>query len=357
MSRPRHVQKSSISGITLESAGLVALADLPTVAVRTALMGTASWLDILVLAPGMHQQQSADEVNRSEFPQTSSLTNGYVFRVENPATVSYLQRIGRTGYLVTALVEQKPQPEPNNTPKNSYIDTSSPRYHTFYIAGVFVALLYLLCPILTIVVFALVGSIKDWWALAVMGMLVLSRTINVFVIKRRASDSANWKGAPEEKDKEGDLLVVLSQDRWVRLRGKLSDVKRVTAGQWLRDEDRVESLAAGFATLLVYAAAALAGNASTTGSLLIALLLLCSVALLALCNSLTHRLQMYDCFVQEDKSLRRHYKRRLQMVKALVEEIKQSGNRNTSRAHCGLSICSSFRKPMNWIQLPWIRAR
>ncbi|PBK68169.1 hypothetical protein ARMSODRAFT_209282 [Armillaria solidipes] len=341
-------KKSSISGITLESAGLVALADLPTVAVRTALMGTASWLDILVLAPGMHQQQSADEVNRSEFPQTGSLTNGYVFRIENPATVSYLQRIGRTGYLVTALV--KPKPKPKNPLNNSYFDLSPPQYHTFYIAGVFVALLYLLCPILTIVVFALLGSIRDWWALAVLGMLVLSRMINVFVIKRRASDSKDWKGAEEEGP--GDLLVVLSQDRWVRLQGELSDVKRVTAGQWLRDEDRVESLAVGVATLLVYAAAALAGNASTTGSLLVALLLLCSVALLALCNSLTHRLQMYDCIVQEDKTLRKRYKRRLEMVKALVEVVDLSGEQGGKRGAWAINMQLIQQSELDKIPLP-----
>ncbi|PBK87613.1 hypothetical protein ARMGADRAFT_938663 [Armillaria gallica] len=308
-------KKSSITGITLESAGLVALADLPTVAVRTALMGTASWLDILVLALGMHQQQSADEVNRGEFPQTGSLTNGYVFRIENPATVSYLQRIGRTGHLV----KQKKQYKDT---KNPYFDLSLPQYHTFCIAGVSVALLYLLCPMLTIVVFALVGSIRDRWALAVLGILVLSRSINVFVIKRRASDSRIWKGADEKGD--GDLLIVLSQDRWIRMQGKLSDIKRVTAGQWLRDEDRVEGLAIGIATLLVYAAAALAGNASTIGSLLIACLLLCSVALLALCNSFTPCLQMYDFTVQKKKGegSPETFSRRLDMVSKLVGEKK-----------------------------------
>ncbi|KAK0451154.1 uncharacterized protein EV420DRAFT_724515 [Desarmillaria tabescens] len=327
---------SSISGhITLESAGLVALADLSIVAVRTALTGTASWIDILVLAPGMHQQQSADEVNRAEFPQTGSLTNGYVFRIENPATVSYLQRIGRTGHLVTAWVEPKPIPSnPLMIPYFGGIDLS-PQNHPFYIAGVSVALLYLLCPILTIVVFVLVGSIRDWWALGVLGMLVLSRTINVFIIKRRVADSENWKGTLEKG--EGDLLIVLSQDRWVRLQGELSDVKRVTAGQWLRDEDRLEGLAVGIATLLVYAAAALAGNASTVGSLLIALLLLCSVALLALCNSFTHRLQMYDCIVQEDKTLKKHYDRRLDMVKDLIaeERIKYANGKHDRESDPG----------------------
>ncbi|KAK0492839.1 hypothetical protein EDD18DRAFT_440229 [Armillaria luteobubalina] len=316
-------KKSSISGITLESAGLVALADLSTVAVRTALTGTASWLDILVLAPGMHQQQSADEVNRSEFPQTGSLTKGYIFRVENPATVSYLQRIGRTGCLVTAVVEPKPRSRALEIPFLKGVDLS-PQNQPFYIAGVSVALLYLLCPILTIVVFALVGSIRDWWALAVLGMLVLSRTINVIVIKLRVSDSKDWKGADEEPGKD-DLLVVLSQDRWVRLHGDLSDIKQVTAGQWLRDEDRVESLSVGFATLLVYAAAALAGNASTVGSLLIAMLLLFSVALLALCNSFTHGLQMYDCVVRE-KGKKIPYERRRMMVEELITETHSNAN-------------------------------
>ncbi len=327
-------KKSSISGITLESAGLVALADLSTVAVRTALMGTASWLDILVLAPGMHQQQSADEVNRGEFPQTGSLVSGYVFRIENPATVSYLQRIGRTGQLVTAVVESKSFP--SNAPIIPYF---SPKNQTFYNAGVSAALLYLLCPALTIVVLALVGSIRDWWALGVLGMLVLSRIINVIVIKRRIRDSRRWKGA-EEKDRQEVLLVVLSQDRWIRVEGQLSDVKQVTAGQWLRDEDRVESLAVGIATLLVYAAAALAGNASTVGSLVIAWLLLCSVALLALCNSFTDRLQMYDCIVRGEKGTKT-YDRRLAMVEELIEEEVRLWNND-------LVIKSEDREPGDW---------
>ncbi len=66
-----------------------------------------------------------------------------------------------------------------------------------------------------------------------------------------------------------------------------------------------QGLAVGIATLLVYAAAALASNASTIWSLLVACLLLCSVALLALCNSFTHCLQMYDWIVQEGKTPRK----------------------------------------------------
>ncbi|PBK68167.1 hypothetical protein ARMSODRAFT_1004889 [Armillaria solidipes] len=330
--------KSSISGLALEAAGLVALADLSTVSVRTALIGTASWLDILVLAPGIHQQQSADQLNRGEFLKTGSLTNGYVSHVEIPATVGYLQRFGRTGYLVTALVKPKPRPNPANPLKNSYFDLSPPQYHPFYIAGVSVALLYLLCPILTIIVFALVSSIRDWWALAVLGMLVLCRTINVLVIKRRASDSNIWKWAREPG--QGDLLVMLSPDRWLRLQGELSDIRRVITGEWLREEDRV------------YAAAALAGNASTIGSLLIALLLLCSVALLALCNSLTQRLQMHDYIVQEDKTLRKQYDRRLDMVKDLVEEVDRSGEQEGKRGAWAINMQLIQQSELDKIPLP-----
>ncbi len=180
--------KYSIHHIILEAAGLVALADLSIVAVRTSLTGTASPLDVLLLAPGMHQQQSAEEED-------------------------------------------------------------------------------------------------------------------------------SWKGAPGKG--EGDLLILLSKDRWVRLRGSSHDIKTVTAGEWLRDQSTAESFFVALATLLVYAAAVMAGNASTMGSLLIACLLLCSAALLGLCNSWTGCLQMYDCIVRQE-GISPRYARRSEMVHALI---------------------------------------
>ncbi|KAK0200599.1 hypothetical protein DFS33DRAFT_1376101 [Desarmillaria ectypa] len=305
---------SSISGhITLESAGLIALADLSTVAVRTALTGTASYLDVLVLTPGMHQQQSAVKINDGELPNTGSMTNGYVFRVENPATVSYLRHIGRTGKLVTARVSTKPSRDCDPF-TNPFCDNDlSPQNSPFFVAGVRATLLYLMCPILTIIVFALLCIIRDWWAVTVLGMLVLARFINVVVIKRRSQEG--WKGKKESGN--GDLLILLSQDRWVRLQGTINDLKAVTAGHWLRGQTSEESFAVGFATLLVYASAALAGNASTVGSLHIACLLLCSAALLSLCNSSTQCLQMFGRIVQREGD-RKDYAQRLDMVKDLI---------------------------------------
>ncbi len=48
--------------MTIEAAGLLVVADLSA----EDLMGTASYFDILILAPGMHQQQSIDAVKRRQ---------------------------------------------------------------------------------------------------------------------------------------------------------------------------------------------------------------------------------------------------------------------------------------------------
>ncbi|KAK0491881.1 hypothetical protein EDD18DRAFT_529372 [Armillaria luteobubalina] len=309
---PLIFRTSSIPGpVTLEAAGLLVLADLPAVILRTALTGGASFLDAFVLVPGMHKQQSADEINRGEFPTTGAMTSGYVFRVENPATVNYLQNIGQTGCLVTARVSQSPS-------QNTDLSLQKRVLQSLFLSGVRATVLYFLCPISTIAVFALLGIIGDWWGFGALGMLVFGRLINVIVIKRRSQQG--WKGAIEDGD--GDLLILLSQDRWVRLQGSINDLKAVTSGQWLRDLSAAENFAVMFATTVVYTAAIVAFNASTFGSLLIGGLLLCSVALLTLCNSLTQCFKMYNCIVRMDgKPVR--YRRRLEMAEKLVDESKR----------------------------------
>lgn len=147
-------------------------------------------------------------------------------------------------------------------------------------------------------------------------MLVVARLVNVVIIKQRSVKE--WKGAKEPGVK-GDLLILLSQDRWVRLQGSVDDLKAVTAGQWLRELSVYENFATAFATLLVYVSAALAGNASKIGSLLIACLLLCSVALLGVCNSTTKCLQMYDRVVRTQGEPKK-YERRLDMAADLIVE-------------------------------------
>lgn len=284
----------------LQAAGLVALADMETIAYRTALTGTASYLDILFLIPGIHRQQRASSyVNAGEYPITGAMTTGYVFRVENQATVSYLQRVGRTGHLTTVEVSD---PSASLQVGGRRIITPS----SLYYSGI----------ALTVASTAFLATVHDWWALAALGALMLARLVNVVIIHRRVV--LGWKGALEP-DVMGDLIILLSQDRWVRMRGLVDDLKVVTSGEWLREMKPIEEFGTGIVTVLVYASVALAFNASTMGGLVIAALLLVSVALLGLCNLLTTELQMFGKTVRvvDGPTL---YERRRMMVEHLMRE-------------------------------------
>jgi hypothetical protein len=54
-----------------------------------------------------------------------------------------------------------------------------------------------------------------------------------------------------EPDVQGDLLVLLSQDRWVRIRGLVDDLKAMTSGSWLREATASEQVVTTLATLSV----------------------------------------------------------------------------------------------------------
>ncbi|KAG5642595.1 hypothetical protein DXG03_002519 [Asterophora parasitica] len=293
---------------SLQAAGLLALADLTVIPRRTALTGSASLFDIFFLAPGIHLQASASSLNGGEFPATGAMTTGYIFRVENPATVSFLQSVGRTGHLVTTHVTQHPYHNTTNYSVSRFLKG-------FFVAGVLPSLVYLTGPALTIIAIVILVNKRDWWSSAMIGVLVLARLINAAVIRRRSGKG--WKGAKEE-GVEGDLLILLSQDRWLRMRGLVDDLKTVTAGQWLRDETPTESFVVGFATLLVYVAPALGFNASNYGNVIVAALLVVNAALLALCNSTTGCLQMVDCVVSVWGKPKK-YTRRLDLAKELIQ--------------------------------------
>ncbi|PBK87644.1 hypothetical protein ARMGADRAFT_997778 [Armillaria gallica] len=278
--------------IVLQAAGLFVLADLPTVAVRTAVTGTASFLDIFLLAPGMHRQQAVDDINHSGFPTTGAMTTGYVFRVENPATVSYLQTIGRTGHLVTAHVHPNPS-------CNEQLPYFNRHLQSFFVAGVPATLLYLLCPTLTVTAMVFLGVIRDLWGLGALTLLLLSRLINIAVARRRLQGGeVEGRKAVREPGVEGDLLILLSQDRWVRMQGSVDNLRTVMAYQQLRDESTSEAVAVSVAKLMIPVAAAFAGNISTVGSSMIILLLLSSFALSASSRFLSSCLPIFDCVVR-----------------------------------------------------------
>ncbi|KAH6915776.1 hypothetical protein BKA70DRAFT_469880 [Coprinopsis sp. MPI-PUGE-AT-0042] len=298
---------SSLSDYSFDAAGIVALADLPAIAERTALRGDASWLDVLFLAPGIHRGQQAGEVNKSEHPVCAAMTSGYVFRVENQATVAFLQKVGVTGHLTIIKVDSP----------NEQGNALTRKLRTWFAPPHFWPTVPFLTGIaFTIIAISLLGALRDWWALGVLAMLIMARFINTVVIKRRAQ--LTWKGAPEP-GVMGDLLVLLSQDRWVRIQGTVDDLKTVTSGQWLRDEETVESFFAALATLLVYSSATLVPNTSNVAALIIVVLILTSAGLLSLSNALAKEVLMFGRTLrvsQEPKA----YARRLDLAKELIAE-------------------------------------
>ncbi|KAI1171557.1 hypothetical protein F4777DRAFT_47795 [Nemania sp. FL0916] len=292
--------------VSLDAAGVVALADVQTIQERTALTGTAVYLDALILCPGIHMQQKSPELNLSEYPACGAMTTGYVFRVENSAMVYYLQQVGKTGHLTTLSVS------PKISGWESYLSATFSYHNTTTRSS----LAYGSIVILTITIIILIGLARDWWGLAVVALLILSRICNIVVIRRRSTPG--WAGA-KEPGVSGDLLVLLSQDRWIRIQGFVDDLKSVTSGQWLRDQSKLEGWVTALATVIVYLDAALVSNLTQLGKILLLTLLIGSVGLLAIANSETKSLQMHGRIVSVTGPPRL-YKRRRDLADELIKE-------------------------------------
>ncbi|RPA79942.1 hypothetical protein BJ508DRAFT_227030 [Ascobolus immersus RN42] len=310
----------SLNDLSLDAAGLIAIADLDTITRRTAIIGSASFFDLLVIAPGIHSQQNATELAKGENPACAALTTGYVFRVENPATVYYLQNIGKTGQLVRVHVEEV---------SGNHISSRFTSVKAGFLASVF----FFLCPVITVIVLGFTIALWDWWAFSCILALISARALNVVVIRRRSVKG--WKVGISERGEKGKLLVLLSQDRWILMLGDVDDLKAVTAGQWLRDPTSMERFLTAFGTLLVFATAVLAGNSTNMGAILIVLLMLFSVALLGLSNSFAKDFHIHGCRVRPVGEPKR-YARRLHLAEELIKE--EAGGKRDWAVQLGLVL-------------------
>jgi hypothetical protein len=237
------------------------------------------------------------------------MTTGYVFRVENPATVLYLQKVGLTGQLTTLSVTKIS----NAQQKWSQLLSM---FYTFHNASFLSSMAYLSAVCMTLIAIAVLILSEDWWGLFVILLLMFARLCNILVIRRRSQ--VGWKGA-SEPGVQGDLLVLLSQDRWIRIRGAVDDLKAVTSGQWLRDMTFAESSVSAIASVLVYLDAALASNVTQLGKVLLLVLLIGSAGLLAIANERTGVLQMHGHIIKVAGPPKK-YNRRLEMAKQLIKE-------------------------------------
>ncbi|KAK5175334.1 uncharacterized protein LTR77_000472 [Saxophila tyrrhenica] len=293
-------------GISSNAAGLVYLAILHTVPLRSALTGTSSLLDALIICPGAYREHDAPSLNRGEYPACAAMTTGFVFRVENEATVLQLQRFGKPGHLTTLTVQSGSKGPSAGTWHACFFEAMRDTATLCYAA----TLAMTVCATLMLV------HLEELQALLWLAVTILTRLVSVVIFRRRAQPG--WKGIVEPGAK-GDLLVLLSQDRWIRLRGLVDDIKAVTSGQWLRDMTPLESSAVSATTLVVWLSAGFSTTAGKDGQVVLLALLFCSAGMLGLANLSTRVSCMYGRQLQSKDSPER-FERRLDLAEQLIQE-------------------------------------
>ncbi|KAG5984570.1 hypothetical protein E4U55_004226 [Claviceps digitariae] len=311
--------------LSLSAAGLLALADLDTVAQRTRLTGGSSWLDVFVLAPGLHYQQAVDALGRKETPTP--------YRgITNAALAQYLGRLGgrEAGSVLTLHVGAATGPSRYTGRKNekknngtswmssirrAFTSSSSSSSSSMEACETdwFSHLLYLGTPALTLTAGIFMTLLQDWCGLSFMAALMLSRGLNIWSIKQRtrhacpSSSSAAARAAEEyaaatattsfEKAKHAPPpptphTIDLDDGSRIILHGSEADVRAVTTQMWLRRQTVTESYLEATAKMLVYLVAAFSGNQTQAGSMVLMALLLSSAGLLALSNAHASGMQM-----------------------------------------------------------------
>ncbi|EGO53532.1 hypothetical protein NEUTE1DRAFT_126815 [Neurospora tetrasperma FGSC 2508] len=277
-----------IPGVSLSAGGLLALADLSTVAQRTAITGGSSWLDSLLLAPGLHYQQAADELAKWSASSATaivdagagaepgaSLTRGNgseetrslaptTFRINNAATLLYLQKIARPGQTVTLDVGTIPAIR-----QRLRIRRSESGLH------------------------ATIWAEDDLPDLGWLSHRSKPRPIPFPPFPFHPFHSCPSSGSDHhEPNPITSLLISLGSDFpshpstcSIRLRGLSEDLYAITATAWLRAKTHVEGYLEATAKVLVYMVAAFSGNMTQVGAMIMMVLLLATAGLLALSNA------------------------------------------------------------------------
>lgn len=292
-----------LPGIALSASGLLALADLSTIANRTAITGTSTWLDMLVLAPGLHNQQRADTLSDLPNPLSQPLLTTSTHRpitLTNTATIRYLARLGAGTRPITLRVGS-----PRTQSLRTTVSTASLRRVRQSPRPSLVApLLYVIALCLTVGAMAIMVLTRDWWGVAILSALMLARALNIWIIRSRISHGAPASaptsaptsappGSPPPTPVEPESWKVkIDGEREICLHGMADDLEALTGGIWMRGKTAVEGYAEAAAKLIVYLVAAFSGNMHQTGDMVLLLLLLFSAGLLALSNSREDRFWM-----------------------------------------------------------------
>lgn len=121
---------------------------------------------------------------------------------------------------------------------------------------------------------------------------MISRILNIIVIKSRSKPKPahlpspfNFPGELPPPPRITQYTIVLNPTTTVILRGLSSDLYALTTTVWLRPKTHSEGYLEAIAKVLVYLVAAISGNATQAGNIVLLSLLLVSAGLLALSNA------------------------------------------------------------------------
>ncbi|KAI1106038.1 hypothetical protein F4804DRAFT_330782 [Jackrogersella minutella] len=281
----------------LSASGLLALADLGTVAQRTRIVGGSSWLDALLLAPGLHYQQAADALHgNTDSYSAVEMYEGRssAYNITNTATRRYLERVGMAGQRVTVDVGMMPE-------RNYYFSGRrqgpGQRATIWRDQGADLGwvshVLYLASPVLTIASFIFMILLREWWGVASLLALMVSRLFNIWVIKQRSKPPVAPPPDPDVSKLLTEYLVDLGHGRSVCLRGMAEDLQAITTTSWLRAKTHLDGYLEAAAKLIVYVVAAFSGNMTQVGSIIFMVLLLVTAGLLGLSNAHAKTFRMH----------------------------------------------------------------
>lgn len=325
-----------LPNITLSASGLLVLADLRTISRRTALTGGASWIDSLVLAPGLHYQQACDDLER-EAPigliALSTQTLGQIqYAVKNTMTASYLKSLVKDGaeniitldvgldtpwdvVKIVGKVMRKSRVSDEEDDDEDHEDWAS-LSDVDWLSH----LLYLISPLITSASIAFMVIFEDWWGLAILLTLVSSRILNIWAIKQRMTHS---EPSPESLTMT-EYTVDLGGGHSVRLRGPDADLQALVTHAWLRTQSSLEGYLEAAAKLMVYMSAALGGNMTQAGAIVLIGLLLTSAALLGLSNAHARGFRMHGRYAMP------------QQTKLKAVEVRRNSSTSAGEAQTGL---------------------
>ncbi|KAI1379768.1 hypothetical protein F4677DRAFT_294356 [Hypoxylon crocopeplum] len=292
--------QTPIPGVDISASGLLALADLGTIAQRTRIVGGSSWLDALLLAPGLHYQQAADALaGDAESYNAVELIEGRTstYNITNTATRRYLERVGGVaGQRVTVDVGMMPE-RSYHFGSGGANRRSSQRGTIWRDQGADLGwvshVLYLASPVLTIAAFVFMILLQEWWGVASLLALMLSRLLNIWVIKQRSKPPEAPPPNPDVSSILTEYLVDMGRGRSVCLRGMAEDLQAITTTSWLRAKTHFDGYLEAAAKLTVYLVAAFSGNMTQVGSIIFMVLLLITAGLLGLSNAHAKTFRMH----------------------------------------------------------------